>query len=245
MTRPYLLGFVRDESKVPNLGEYKVNSTTKERVSVLWSKSPTELFQSKEEFLQAILQFYEDLNSQQITYLPAQAGIRVGEERNITEILEKYELQLEDALAKVQGCFEIFVNLKLNLSENPNPTDGLLNPQSEGKDYFRKIRIRLQEKENRIRKIKERVDQLNNPMRLWFKDYRLEIAHDEREIELAYLVPFTVREQFTDELHIRLQELDWSFQATGPWPPFHFSEVKLQPQSFLVHKSLSWLKENC
>ncbi|MDR3601817.1 MAG: GvpL/GvpF family gas vesicle protein [Desulfosporosinus sp.] len=228
--------------ELPSEPPFSVELTTVGVHSVIWCKSPKELFTTKQDFLAAMLQWLEQLRHFQLTVLPIQSGVSVSNEVHLVEFLETYKRELDLSLDKVEGCSEYCLTLMKRKQEFAQADYSALRENVQGgKEYLERMRIWHQLVEKEVRQDREVISQFCLRLTPWIKECWSEPTQIRRaEINMGFLVPNALGEEFINELEILLDEVDFADEWTGPWPPFHFSSFSLKPESFLVHESLDW-----
>lgn len=241
MKRPYLLGFIRNCTELPSEPPFLTELTTLGIHSVIWGKHPTELFKTKKDFLAAMLQWFEQLRHLQLTVLPIQSGLSVSDEARLVELLRTYEQELDLCFDKVKGCSEYCLTItKKNLETAHMSYSARANVHS-GKEYLERMRVRHELLERETLQAREVISQFCLRLSPWIKDCWSEILQTQGVgINLGFLVPNTLNQEFTGKLQALLDEAGFREEWTGPWPPFHFSSFRLKPESFLLHESLNW-----
>lgn len=244
MKRPYLLGFTRNCTDLPSEPPLSIELTTVGENSVIWCKSPMEIFTTKQDFLLAMLEWFEQIRRLQLTVLPIQSGVSVSDEVHLVELLRTYKLELDQCFDKVEGCSEYCLTIRKKNQEFAHVaySSWRENVQS-GKEYLERMRARHQLIEMEVQQARDVVSRIYLRLSPWIKDYWSEIPQVRGTgINLGFLVPNTFKQEFINELKTFLDEADLTDEWTGPWPPFHFSSFSLRPESFLIHESLNWGK---
>lgn len=244
MKLPYLLGFVRNCSDLPSTPPLLTEFTTVGEHSVIWCKSPIEIFSTKQEFLLAMLQWFEQIQKLKLAVLPIQSGVSVSNEDNLVDLLRIYQRELELSFDKVEGCSEYCLTISQSNQEFAYISYSSLreNVQS-GKEYLDRVRARHQMIEREVLQAREVISQFASRLTPWIRDYWSEISQTRGvEINLGFLVFNTCQQEFINELKLLLNEVNLTYEWTGPWLPFHFSSFTLRPESFLIHESLNWGK---
>ncbi|SPF44535.1 gas vesicle protein L [Candidatus Desulfosporosinus infrequens] len=244
MKRPYLLGFIRNctDLDLPCEPPFPTELTTVGAYSVIWCKSPREMFTTKQDFLAAMLQWLEQVQDLQLTVLPIQSGVGVSDEVHLVELLRTYEQELELCFDKVEGCSEYCLTISPKNQEfTPLTYSALREDVQSGKEYLERLRVRHQLLDREVVQAREVVSQFCIRLTPWVKDYWSEIPPTRgAEINLGFLVPNASKHEFINELKTLLDEVDFADEWTGPWPPFHFSSFSLKLESFLIRESLNW-----
>lgn len=242
MKRLYLLGFVRNCKDLTSGPPFSTELTTLGAHSVIWSKSPREIFTTKQDFLAAMLQWFKQIQHLQLTVLPIQSGVSVSNEVHLVELLRTYKRELDLCFDKVEGCSEYCLTITKKNQEPAHIAYTALkeNVQS-GKEYLERMKVRHQLLEKEVLQARAVISKFCLRLTPWIKDYWSEIPQmRETGINLGFLVPNTFKQEFSSELQTLLDEADFTDEWTGPWPPFHFSSFALKPESFLLHESLKW-----
>ncbi|ODA39722.1 GvpL/GvpF family gas vesicle protein [Desulfosporosinus sp. BG] len=242
MKRLYLLGFIRNCTDLTSKLPFSTELTTLGAHSVIWSKSPKEIFTTKQEFLGAMLQWFEQIQDLQLTVLPIQSGVSVSKEVHLVELLRAYKCELDLCFDKVEGCSEYCLTITNKNQGFPYIAHTPLNENVQsGKEYLARMRIRHQLHEKEVLQARAVISRFYLRLTPWIKDYWSEIPQvREAGINLGFLVPNSFQQKFSSELQTLLDETDFTDEWTGPWPPFHFSSFALKPESFLLHESLNW-----
>jgi len=260
MTMPYLLGFVREYEEIPFWGDKKAKLTRLGKHGALWSEWPSEVFPTKQRFLSAMLSLYEKICSENIEFLPVQSGIRVSKEEDLLGILRKYEVELENGFEKASGCYEYSLNLHLCKEEQRDPGLRLSSSENQssyheiqsGRDYFNKVRLRQKQREELTQRTTRILGSINKQLGQCYRDYFIELTDVRSKanavhskafdfiLEIAYLVPIDLEQEFRERIGDLISGNQWEVTLTGPWPPFHFSLVRIQNEGYIVRKSLSW-----
>ena len=242
MKQPYLLGFIRNCTDLPSEPPLSTELTTVGENSVIWCKSPMEIFKTKKDFLLAMLEWFEQIRRLQLTVLPIQSGVSVSDEVHLAELLLTYKKELDLCFDKVEGCSEYCLTILQRNQEFAHLSYSSLreNVQS-GKDYLDRMRVWHQLIEKEVLQAREVISHFCLRLTPWIKDYWSEIPQTRGAgINLGFLVPNTFNQEFINELKTLLEEVDITDEWTGPWPPFHFSSFSLKPESFLIRESLTW-----
>jgi len=242
MKQPYLLGFIRNCTDLPSEPPLSTELTTVGENSVIWCKSPMEIFKTKQDFLLAMLEWFEQIRRLQLTVLPIQSGVSVSDEVHLAELLLTYKKELDLCFDKVEGCSEYCLTILQRNQEFAHLSYSSLreNVQS-GKEYLDRMRVWHQLIEKEVLQAREVISQFCLRLTPWIKDYWSEIPQTRGAgINLGFLVPNTFNQEFINELKTLLEEVDITDEWTGPWPPFHFSSFSLKPESFLIRESLTW-----
>ncbi|MDR3587847.1 MAG: GvpL/GvpF family gas vesicle protein [Desulfosporosinus sp.] len=244
MKRPYLLGFIRNctDLDLPCDPPFPTELTTVGAHSVIWCKSLTEMFTTKQDFLAAMLQWLEQIQELQLTVLPIQSGVSVVNEVHLVELLRTYEQELDLCFDKVEGCSEYCLTIsETNQEFTPVAYSALREHVQSGREYLDQLRMRHQLIEREVVQTREVVSQFCVRLTPWIKNYWSEIPQTQGAgINLGFLVPNASKHGFIKELKILLDEVGFTDEWNGPWPPFHFSSFSLKPESYLIHKSLNW-----
>lgn len=238
----YLLGFVRDCYRVPGIKGFSIELTKKGRNGIVWCNSPVELFSTKQEFMGAMLELFRKLLPQSV-FIPIQLGTRVMQKGDLVELIRKYEEDLERSFQKVADGWEYDVQIALPKKQDFNKFEHTCSSEDmrSGKDYLQFIKLRQEQREQESRQVAEILRAFSSRLAPWIADWRTEASlAGRREIYLAFLVKSTYEQKFRKELEIISTEIKESFDWTGPWPPFHFTDLILRPESFLVRESLNW-----
>lgn len=242
MKRPYLLGFIRNSTDLPSEPSFSTTMTTVGAHSVIWCKSPKEIFTTKQDYLLAMLQWFEQIRSLQLTVLPIQSGMSVSNEVHLVDILGTYKKELDLCFDKVEGCSEYCLTIPQKKQEFAHVDHSSLreNVQS-GKEYLDRMRIWHQFIEREVVQAREVISHFGSRLTPWIKDYWSELPQNRAAgLNMGFLVPNAFKEDFINELQTLLDEFDFADEWTGPWPPFHFSSFTLKPESFLIHETLNW-----
>ena len=244
MKQPYLLGFIRNCTDLPSEPPLLTELTTVGEHSVIWCKSPMEIFTTKQDFLSAMLQWFEQIRRLQLTVLPIQSGVSVSDEVHLVELLRRYKNELDLCFDKVEGCSEYCLTILKRDQECAHLSYSSLskNVQS-GKEYLERMRVRHQQIEREVLQAREVISHFCLRLTPWIKDHWSETPQArEAGINLGFLVPNTYKREFINELETLLDEDKVADEWTGPWLPFHFTSLSLKPDSFLFHESLNWGK---
>jgi len=244
MKRPYLLGFIRNCSDLPSEAPLFTELTTVGEHSVIWCKSPREIFTTKQDFLSAMLQWFEQIRHLQLTVLPIQSGVSVSNESHLVEFLRTYQTELDLCFDKVEGCSEYCLTIPQSKHEFAHLSYSSLreNVQS-GKEYLDRVRVWHQLIERDVLQTREVISNFSLRLTPWIKDCWSETLQTRgARINLGFLVPNTFQQEFINELETLLEEVNVTDEWTGPWFPFHFSSFSLKPESFLIHEALNWGK---
>lgn len=242
MKQPYLLGFIRNCTNLPSGPPLLTELTTVGENGVIWCKSPMEIFNTKQEFLLAMLQWFEQMRHLQLTVLPIQSGVSVSAEVHLIELLRTYKEDLDLCFDKVEGCAEYCLTILKRDQELVHLSYSSLreNVQS-GKEYLERMRVWHQLKEREVLQAREVISNFCSRLTPWIKDYWSEIPQVRGTgINLGFLVPNTYHREFITELETLLYEENVTDEWTGPWLPFHFTSFSLKPESFLFQESLNW-----
>ena len=243
MKRPYLLGFVRNCTDFPSEAPFSVEMTSLGEHSVIWCKSPMEIFTMKQDFLSAMLQWFEKIQHLQLTVLPIQSGMRVSDEGRLVELLRAYKKELDLCFDKVEGCSEYCLTILNNDWEFARLSYSSLGEDVQsGTEYLDRVRVRHQLIEKEVLKARGVISHFCLRLTPWIEDYWSELTQARREINLSFLVRNTLKPGFINELENLLNEVNAPDEWTGPWLPFHFTSFSLKPESFLIHESLNWEK---
>jgi hypothetical protein len=203
-----------------------------------------EIFTTKQDFLLAMLQWFEQIRRLQLTVLPIQSGVSVSDEVHLVELLQSYKLELDQSFNKVEGCAEYYLTIMVRNQDFAHIAYSTMreNVQS-GKEYLERMRVWHQLKEKEVMLAQEIISHFCLRLTPWIKDCWSEIPKTPGTgINLGFLVPNTFKQEFINELKTLLDESDFTDEWTGPWPPFHFSSFSLRPKSFRIHESLNWGK---
>lgn len=244
MKRSYLLGFIRNCTDLPSEPPFWTELTTVGLHSVIWCKSPMEIFTTKQEFLSAMLQWFEQIRHLQLMVLPIQSGVSVSNEVHLVEFLLTYQRELDLCFDKVDGCSEYCLTIPQSNQEFAHLSYSSLreNVQS-GKEYIDRVRVLHQVIEREVLQARDLISNFCLRLNPWIKDCWSQIPQTRGiGINLGFLVPNTFQQEFINELETLLAEVNVTDEWTGPWPPFHFSSFSLKPESFLIHESLNWEK---
>lgn len=236
----YLLGFVRDCYRVPQIEGFSIELTTKGRYGIVWCRSPVELFSSKKEFMGAMLELFRKFLPKSV-FLPIQLGIRVMQKDELLELISKNEADLERSFQKLADCWEYDVQIAFPQKQDFNKFEhsGISEDIRSGKDYLQFIKLRQKQREQESGQVAEILRIFSSRLAPWLADSRTEASLlERREICLAFLVKSTYAHKFCKELEILATKE--SFAWTGPWPPFHFTDFTLRPEGFLVREALNW-----
>ncbi|WP_407312176.1 GvpL/GvpF family gas vesicle protein [Desulfosporosinus sp. SB140] len=245
MKIPYLLGFIRNCTDLPSEPPLLTELTTVGEHSVIWCKSPIEIFSTKQEFLLAMLQWFEQIRQLELTVLPIQSGVSVSNEDHLVELLRTYKKEMDLCFDKVEGCSEYCLSIMNRNQEFAHLSYSSLreNVQS-GKEYLDRVRVWCQLVEREALQAREVISYFGSRLTPWIKDCWSEIPQTRGAgINLGFLVPNTCQQEFINESKTLLAEVNVTDEWTGPWLPFHFSSFTLRPESFLIHESLNWGKE--
>ncbi|WP_289710979.1 GvpL/GvpF family gas vesicle protein [Desulfosporosinus nitroreducens] len=244
MKLPYLLGFVRNCVDLPSEPPLFTRLTTVGKHSVIWCKSPMETFTTKQDFLLAMLQWFEKIQHLELTVLPIQSGVSVLNEGYLEGLLRIYKRELDLCFDKVEGCSEYCLTIIQRDQGYAHLSYASLRENvSSGKEYLDRVRMWHQMMEREVLQAREVI--LNFCLRLtpWIKDCWSETPQTQGEgINLSFLVPNACQQEFINELKLLLAEVNVTDKWTGPWLPFHFSSFTLKPERFLIHESLNWGK---
>lgn len=242
MKQIYLLGFIRNCTNLPCESVLSAELTTFGTYGVIWCKPPREIFKTKNDFLAAMLQWFEEIQRFRLTVLPIQSGVSVFHEVHLIELLRTYQQALDQCFEKVEGCSEYCLTIaKRNQEFAPAACSSLGENVQSGKEYLEWIRARQQMRETVVHRVQVVISQFRLRLTPWLKDYWADIARNQGGgINLGFLVPNTFQQEFCHELQILLDEANFTDKWTGPWLPFHFSTFSLKPENFLRHESLNW-----
>jgi len=242
MKRLYLLGFIRSCTDLPSEPPFLPELTTVGSHSVICCKSPEEIFTTKQDFLAAMLQWFEQILNLQLTVLPIQSGVSVSNEDHLVELLRTYQRELDLCFDKVEGCSEYCLTImKRDLESAPIAYSSLRENVQSGKEYLDRMRVWHQLIEREVVQAREVIAHFGSRLTPWIKDCWSEIPQNRGAgINLGFLVPNTFKQEFISELQTLLDEVDFTDEWTGPWPPFHFSSFSLKPESFLIRESFNW-----
>lgn len=242
MKRPYLLGFIRNCYNLPSEPPLSIELTTVGENSVIWCKPPMEIFTTKQDFLLAMLKWFEQIQRLQLTVLPIQSGVSVANEVHLVELLRTYKKELDLCFDKVEGCSEYCLTILHKNEESAHSSYASLreNVQS-GKEYLDRVRVWHQQVESEMLQAREVISNVCLRLTPWIKDFWSETPQTlGAGINLGFLVPNTCQQEFINELKTLLNEVQITDEWTGPWLPFHFSSLTLKPESFLIHRILNW-----
>ncbi|MDR3539804.1 MAG: GvpL/GvpF family gas vesicle protein [Desulfosporosinus sp.] len=244
MRRPYLLGFIRNCTDLPSELPFSPKLTTVDAHSVIWCKSPKEIFTTKQDFLSAMLQWFKQIQHLQLTVLPIQSGVSVSNEVQLIELLRTYQRELDLWFDRVEGCAEYCLTISQKNREFAHEAYSALRAKVQsGKEYLDRMRVSHQLIEKEVGQAREVISQFCLRLTPWIKDYWFEIPQTRGAgISLGFLVPNTFKQEFINELKTLMDEVGLEDEWTGPWPPFHFSSFSLKPESFLIRESLTWGK---
>jgi len=242
--RSYLLGFIRNCSDLPSESPFLTELTTVGAHSVVWCKSPTEIFATKQEFLSAMLQWFEQIRQLQLTVLPIQSGVSVSNKAHLVELLRTYQSELDLSFDKVEGCSEYCLTIPQSNQEFAHLSYSSLRENVQnGKEYLDRVRVLHQAIEREALQIREVISDFCLRLNPWIKDCWSQTPKTgEVGVNLSFLVPNTFRQEFISKLETLMDEVNVRDEWTGPWPPFHFSSFSLRPEIFLIHESLNWEK---
>lgn len=241
MKQPYLLGFVRNCNDLPSEPPLLPELMTVGEHSVIWCRSPKEIFTTKQDFLMAMLLWYEQIRHLQLTVLPIQYGVSVTSEVYLVKLLKTYQRELDLCFDKVEGTAEYCLTIQKSTDYAPLTYSALRKNVQSGKEYLERVRAYQQLRDREAQHARQVIDDLCARLAPWFKDYWAETPPNRgSEINLGFLVPNTCCQEFIGELDIILQELDIPDGWTGPWLPFHFSSLSLKSESFLIRESFNW-----
>lgn len=241
MRRFYLLSFVRNCLDLPNEPALATEITTFGSHGIVWCKPPREIFRTKNEFLMAMLQWFEEVQRLQLAVLPIQSGVSVAHEAQLTGILRTYKQELDNCFDKVEGCSEYYLSIKRNQEFASAAYFSLPNNVQSGKEYLERIRAKHQTLEKEVLQIREVISKFRLHLSPWLRDFWSDIQSNRGDgLNLSFLVPNGLQQEFCCELQSLLEEFNCPDKWTGPWPPFHFSTFALKPESFLRHESLNW-----
>ncbi|TGE34889.1 hypothetical protein E4K67_28200 [Desulfosporosinus fructosivorans] len=242
MKRPYLLGFIRNGTNLPSEPPFSITMATVGSHSVIWCKSPKEIFTTKQDFLSAMLQWFEEIRSLQLTVLPIQSGVSASSEVHLVELLQTYKRELDLCFDKVEGCSEYCLTIPQRNQEFVHVAYAALRENVQnGKEYLDRMRVWHQLIEREVAKAREVITHFSSRLTPWIKDCWSESPQTRGAgINMGFLVANTFKQEFINELKILLDEVDFTGEWTGPWPPFHFSSFSLKPEYFLLHESLNW-----
>jgi hypothetical protein len=241
MKQPYLLGFIHNCSDLPGQPPFATKLTTLGEHSVIWGKSPREIYTTKQDFLLAMLQWFEQIRQFGLTVLPIQSGVSVAEEVYLADLLRTYEQELNLCFDKVEGCSEYYLTIMKRNQELAHLAKSSLREKVQsGKEYLARMRVWHQLRERDVLQAREVVAHFCLRLTPWIKDCWSENPQAQgKEIKLGFLVSNTCQQEFVNVL---IDEIHATDQWTGPWPPFHFSTFTLKPESYLIHESLNWAK---
>jgi len=244
MKLPYLLGFVRNCADLPSEPPLLTELTTVGEHGVIWCKSPVEIFSTKQDFLLAMLQWFEQIRQLELTVLPMQSGVSVSNEGHLVELLRTYERELDLCFDKVEGCSEYCLTIiQRNQDYAHLSYSSLRENVRSGKEYLDRVRMWHQLMEREVSQAREVISNFCLRLTPWIKDCWSEVPQTRGEgINLGFLVPNTCQPEFINELELLLAEVNVTDKWTGPWLPFHFSSFTLKPERFLIHESLNWGK---
>lgn len=244
MKLPYLLGFIRHCPELPSAPPLLTELTTVGEHSVIWCQPPMEIFSTKQDFLLAMLQWFEQIRQLDLTVLPIQSGVSVSNEVHLVELLQAYKKELDLGFDKVEGCSEYCLTLLQRNQEVTHLSYASLkdNVQS-GKEYLNRLRVWHQQTDREVMQAREAIANFCLRLAPWIKDCWSEAPQTPGTgINLGFLVPNTGQQEFVHELKLLLDEANLTDEWTGPWLPFHFSSFTLKPESFLIHQALNWGK---
>lgn len=241
MIKPYLLGFVRDCFRPPMFAGQPTNLTRVGRFGILWCGAEQAVPLNRETFLAAHLEFYKSVCENRLAFLPFPAGVRVRQEENLTELIAKYLEDLERCFYKIEGCAEYLLNITYDDPEfNAQLASIPSHPVQDGKGYIEWLRRHKQLKDAQTQRAHKIREQLQRHLGDWVKNDRMEVPAKYPRFELYFLVPYIYQEIFCQKLNAALENGDFSVQLTGPWPPFHFAGMTIQPESFLIRDPVNF-----
>lgn len=243
MKQLYLLGFIRSRTDLPSEAPLWTKLTRVGEHGIIWCDSPKEMFNSKQDFLWAMLQWFEQIQQLGITVLPIQSGVSTSNEAHLVDLLNTYQKELGLCFAKVDGCSEYCLTVvhksqgSIQLSYPP-----LRENVQSGKEYLNRLRVRNEFLEREILRARELVEDFSSYFTPWLKESRFEIPRTRGTgINLNFLVPNVFKKEYVHKLQSLSDNPNWTIDWTGPWPPFHFSSLSLKPERFLRRESLQWV----
>lgn len=244
MKQLYLLGFIRRGTDLPSEAPLWTELTTVGEHGVIWCKTPNEMFNTKQNFLWAMVQWFERIRKLELTVLPIQSGVSVSNEVHLVELLHTYEKELEQCFAKVNGCSEYCLTIVHKRQESTQLSNSCLKEKAQsGKEYLERLRVKHELLKRDVLKVQELVGVLCSGLTPWLKDSWFEIPRHGGIINMSFLVPNPFKKRFIDQLQALLDNPDWTIDWTGPWPPFHFSSLSLKPERYLRYESLQWVEK--
>jgi Gas vesicle synthesis protein GvpL/GvpF len=168
------------------------------------------------------------------TVVPLRFGSIHRDRAAVESFLERHREELAGELVYLRGRVELGVKVWAGVRADAAKAE---QPAASGREYLQRRKAARQEAaaavsslETRLRAIHERLlgaaedGTLNRPQ-------PRELTGAEREMVLnaAYLVPAGDERVATEVERLRDEHVDLAFELTGPWAPYNFVEVAIEP----------------
>jgi hypothetical protein len=235
----YLLGFIHNRTDLPCEAPLWTRVTKVGEHGVIWCNSPKEMFESKQDFLGAMLQWFEQIREQELTLLPIQSGVSTFNESDLIDILNTYKNELKLCFSKIDKCSEYCLTIAHKTEEGKQLFYPPLQEKVQsGREYLERLRARQDFSKREQLKAQKLAEEFCTYFTPWIKDSRLEISG--AKINANLLVPNIYRKEYADTLQSLSDNRNWTITSTGPWPPFDFSSFSLKPERFLRRELMQW-----